>query len=131
MGRNYTRYTDEEKMELIIRCRQSGLSDYEWCRENNINSSTFYYWIKKLRMDACELELPVVTKEARKQEVVKVDIVPEQELIPPLTPRNVITEDDTTATIELILNGCTLKIHNSVNPALLTQTINIIRGSLC
>lgn len=131
MGRNYTRYTEEEKMELITRCRQSGLSDYEWCRENNINSSTFYYWIKKLRIEACEPELPAVTKEAQKQEVVKIDIIPEQELIPPPAARNVITKDDTTAPIELILNGCALKIHNNVNPALLVQTINIIRGSLC
>lgn len=131
MVRNYTRYTEEEKMELITRCRQSGLSDYEWCRENNINSSTFYYWIKKLRIEAYKPELLSVTKEARKQEVVKVDIVPEQELISPPAARNVITEDDTTSSIELILNGCTLKIHNNVNPALLAHAINIIRGSLC
>lgn len=102
MGQNYTRYTEEEKMELITRCRQSGLSDYEWCRENNINSSTFYYWVKKLRIEACEPELPTVAKEVRKQEVVKIDIVPEQELISPPATRDVITEDDTTAYIELI-----------------------------
>mgnify|MGYP002514793606 CR=1 FL=1 len=131
MGRNYKRYTAEEKMELITRCRQSGLSDYEWCRENNINSSTFYYWIKKLRIEACELELSTtVAKVPQKQEVVKIDIVPEQETIPYVS-ENVTNESKTTASIELMLNGCTLKIHNNVNPTLLAQTINIIRGSIC
>ena len=28
--------------------RQSGLSMKEWCRENNIPVSTFYYWNEKL-----------------------------------------------------------------------------------
>lgn len=48
--------TNEDKKELwlscIMACRQSGLPDIRWCKENNINPSTMYYWIKKLRFNA-------------------------------------------------------------------------------
>jgi hypothetical protein len=30
MGQHYKRYSKEEKMRLIMECRQSGLSDYQW-----------------------------------------------------------------------------------------------------
>lgn len=30
-----------------MECRSSGLSDYQWCMEHNINPSTFYNWVKK------------------------------------------------------------------------------------
>ena len=53
---------NEAKKELwlsrIMACRQSGLPDVRWCKENNINPSTLYYWIKKLRFELPE----VVTK---------------------------------------------------------------------
>lgn len=131
MGRNYTRYTTEEKMELITRCRQSGLSDYEWCRENNINSSTFYYWIKKLRIDACEAETaPVVARKAEKQEIVRVDIYSDNTPVVHGTTDTIIPTDTMTS-LELVINDCCIKVNNNVNPTLLAQTINMIRGSLC
>ena len=130
MGRNYTRYTTEEKMELITRCRQSGLSDYEWCRENNINSSTFYYWIKKLHTEACELETAPAVKTVQKQEIVKVDIFQDNA---PLVHRSTDTSttSDTEVALELMINDSVIKIHNNVNPTLLAQTIRIIRGLSC
>lgn len=33
--------SDEEWMQLITSCRQSGLSDREWCASNNIVVSSF------------------------------------------------------------------------------------------
>lgn len=45
----------QSKSELwfdrIMECRASGLSDAQWCRENNIKAPTFYYWVKKLRIE--------------------------------------------------------------------------------
>lgn len=34
--------SDEEWMQLITSCRQSGLSDKEWCVSNGIVVSSFY-----------------------------------------------------------------------------------------
>ena len=38
-----------EQIKLIIECRQSGLSDYQWCKTKNIHPGTFYNWASKLR----------------------------------------------------------------------------------
>lgn len=38
-----------EQIKLIMECRQSGLSDYQWCRTHNINPGTFYNWGSKLK----------------------------------------------------------------------------------
>ena len=38
---------------LVMTCRQSGKSDKQWCIEHDINPSTFYYWVRKLRDYAC------------------------------------------------------------------------------
>ena len=39
----------EEQYRLIMECRKSGLSDYQWCLNNDINPGTFYNWVKRLR----------------------------------------------------------------------------------
>ena len=46
-----------EQIKLIMECRQSGLSDYQWCRKQGINPGTFYNWVSKLRK-AGYLRLP-------------------------------------------------------------------------
>ena len=60
--------------ELVMQCRQSGLSDKQWCLDNNIAPSTFYYWIRRLQQKAC-YNLP----EARRNDIpavaVKQDVV--------------------------------------------------------
>lgn len=38
-----------EQIRLIMECRQSGLSDYQWCQNQGINPGTFYNWVSKLR----------------------------------------------------------------------------------
>ena len=43
------RRTADEQYQLIMECRSSGLSDYQWCTEHNINPGTFYNWVKRLR----------------------------------------------------------------------------------
>lgn len=32
----------DEQIRLIMECRQSGLSDYQWCQRQDINVGTFY-----------------------------------------------------------------------------------------
>ena len=31
----------DEQMKLIMECRQSGLSDYQWCQRQGINARKF------------------------------------------------------------------------------------------
>ena len=39
----------EEQYRLIMEYRKSGLSDHQWCLNNDINPGTFYNWVKRLR----------------------------------------------------------------------------------
>jgi hypothetical protein len=41
-----------EQIKLINECRQSGMTDADWCRENGIAVSTFYNWISHCRKAA-------------------------------------------------------------------------------
>ena len=69
-----------EQIRLINECRQSGMTDADWCRENDIAVSTFYNWVSRCRKTAADqipaanyghLEVP-----RPKQDVVPIDIVP-------------------------------------------------------
>lgn len=46
---------DEEWMQLITSCRQSGLPDKEWCTANGIVISSFYNAVVRLRKKACRI----------------------------------------------------------------------------
>jgi len=42
-------YRLQEWAQIYRRCKESGLSNREFCRQNGIAEKTFYYWLKKLR----------------------------------------------------------------------------------
>ena len=44
----------QEWTKLIEARQGSGLSIKEWCRQNNLPESQYYYYLKKLRLAACE-----------------------------------------------------------------------------
>ena len=62
---------DEHWLELITQCRASGLTDRQWCIENRIPVSTFYYHVRALRKKACAVP-EAVEASAQKQEVVQI-----------------------------------------------------------
>ena len=71
--------TQEERFELVMECRNSGLSDYQWCQEKGINPGTFYNWITRFRKKGYP-NIPEPTgrmskHKAVKQEVVKLDVL--------------------------------------------------------
>ena len=37
----------QEQIRLINECRKSGMTDADWCRENDITPSTFYNWLSR------------------------------------------------------------------------------------
>lgn len=73
------RHSREEMLQLVTACRSSGLTDAEWCRQNNIKTGKFYNWISILRKDG-RYPIPA-SNNIRKlesscpQDVVKVDLV--------------------------------------------------------
>ncbi|GLC78496.1 IS66 family insertion sequence element accessory protein TnpA [Lacrimispora brassicae] len=62
---------DEYWMDCIQQCRVSGLSDYAWCNQNGIPTSSFYYNIKRLRKKASMIPASV-PKVVEKTEIVPI-----------------------------------------------------------
>ena len=131
----------DEQYALVIECRSSGLSDQQWCMQHDINPGTFYNWVKRLRQKAC-YEIPAATGRAGltapvKQEVVKVDIVPDPEPISKTSDQPVITntshntEPEDTVPIEIRIHDAVIRITNDVDPRLFTQILRNIGGSVC
>jgi transposase-like protein len=82
----------EEQYRLIMECRQSGLTDHQWCVEHDIKPGTFYNWVKRLRQKGC-VDLPASTgrtyRAPESQDVVRVEFH-DTDPIPYEQPLNVI-----------------------------------------
>lgn len=68
----------DEQYCLITECRQSGVSDYQWCLEHDIKPGTFYNWVSRIRQKGV-FDIPASPKKAAhkstsKQEVVRLDL---------------------------------------------------------
>ena len=92
MERKFVR--KDEQIKLIMECRQSGLSDYQWCRQRDINPGTFYNWVSKLRKSGYTFpdSKSKSVGTAVVQEVVKLDVV-EQEVSSPVIEQNACVPD--------------------------------------
>ncbi|WP_104373666.1 IS66 family insertion sequence element accessory protein TnpA [Desulfocucumis palustris] len=56
----------EHWMPLIKECQASGMSVKSWCQQNDIKESAYYYWLKRIRREACAKQLPAVQTENQK-----------------------------------------------------------------
>ena len=125
----------DEQYRLIMECRASGLTDYQWCIEHGIKPGTFYNWVTRLRKRGCEIP-PPASKDAflptPHQDVVRVDLVPNAPLVD-VTPSTSfsIPSSDCTPTLKLELGGAKLEVSNDVNPELLVSVLRFLRGVSC
>ncbi|PLT72104.1 hypothetical protein CDL24_15090 [Mediterraneibacter gnavus] len=129
----------EEQYRLIMECRQSGLTDHQWCVEHDIKPGTFYNWVKRLRQKGC-MDFPASTGRSysapESQEVVRVDFHDtdtrsyEQPLnmIPTSTERNNISVAEP---MRLSVGSFLLTIPNGTDPQLLAQTLHIMKELEC
>lgn len=129
----------EEQYRLIMECRQSGLTDHQWCVEHDIKPGTFYNWVKRLRQKGC-MDLPASTGRSHSapesQEVVRVDFhdtdTPSYEqplnMIPASTERNNISVVEP---MRLSVGSFLLTIPNGTDPQLLAQTLRIMKELEC
>ena len=125
--------TQQHWLKLITECRQSGMTDMDWCRANGISRSTFYKAVKRLRASACELpESKVVSDNCLdltascNQDVVPISILPDEQTQisdVPSTPR-------TPYAMEISTGSMTIKISNDISPGMLSQTLRILGGFL-
>ena len=116
-GTRKARVPMAEQIRIINACRKSGMTDADWCRENDIAVSTFYNWVSRCRKTAADqipaanyghLEVP-----RPKQDVVPIDIVPDPH------------------TIEVAMKDITVRISNDADPVLLTRTFRLLQEFSC
>ncbi len=129
----------EEQYRLIMECRQSGLTDHQWCVEHDIKPGTFYNWVKRLRQKGC-MDLPAATGHSyntpESREVVSVDfpnpdtISYEQPLNRILTPMKE-SGISGAAPMKLSVGSFLLTIPNGTDPQLLAQTLRIVKELEC
>lgn len=133
------RRSQEEWIQLIMECRNSGMTDRTWCERHGILVSSFYNAVKRLRKKACDI--PYVSNKkpyaldltAQKQEAVQIDLYPETILNQTVPAPQVASAPhiDNSHTIELMLGDVSLKVSNSADPVLLQQIIRMLRPALC
>lgn len=120
----------EEQYRLIMECRKSGMSDHQWCLNNDINPGTFYNWVKRLRQNGCN-DIPEKNQlagcESSHQEVVKI----EMNSVSAPTDYNVANTDIPAKVMELTAGNIKLRIPNGTDPMLLAQTIKLLMECAC
>ena len=116
-----TTSNDEQWLNLITQCRSSGLTDRQWCIENGIPVSTFYYHVRALRKKACEVP-EAVDAAAQKQEVVQIPLWEKEQ------------HSDTgafhTPSICLEMQGIRIEIHEQAGADVIRNTLLALR-QLC
>lgn len=103
MAKDAVRKSWEEK---IVKFKESGQSQSQWCRENGVNLRTFNVWYNRLK----------------KQTTSKPDTVS-------WFPVNII-EKAPLKTITLKINGATIDISEGFDPKLLAEVIKVL-GAIC
>lgn len=133
-----TRTPAQEQYRLIMECRQSGLTDHQWCVEHDIKPGTFYNWVKRLRQKGCT-DLPSVTGRSydasEKQDVVKVefknpDICSQSQLALATASNSSVPVLDMPA-MKLSIGRSILSIPNGTDPLLLAQTLRAMKEFEC
>lgn len=129
----------EEQYRLIMECRQSGLTDHQWCVEHDIKPGTFYNWVKRLRRKGC-MDLPASTGRSysapENQEVVRVDFhdtdrfsyKQPSNMVPASAEKNNLSA---TKPMRLSVGSFLLTIPNGTDPQLLAQTLRMIKELEC
>lgn len=128
----------DEQIKLIMECRQSGLTDFEWCRQHNINVGTFYNWVKRLKHTE-GITFPRGAKAdgtlAYKQEVVKLDVLQTSATLPSPNDQynNSVVMSGQFVTVpahsmKLNLSFGSIEIPNGTDPSLLEATLRILGG---
>ena len=129
------RRTEQEQYDMIMECRQSGLSDHQWCLEHDINPGTFYNWVRRFRKQACEFPAPAGKDrfQAVHQKVVKMEIIPDHpsDFFEQPSMEDSVEITKPVAAMELQIGKAVLRISNPTDPRLLEQTLKLLGAFSC
>lgn len=105
-------------MEIIRECRSSGQTITTWCTEHNVNSKSYYYWLKRVREAACEA-LPALHTD--QSTIVPID------LSVPKTRNHHVDTVSNSSDIVIHMGTVTLEIRNHASPTLIEHTLRALQ----
>lgn len=126
--------TPQDRFDLIMECRSSGLTDYQWLKEHGISRSTFYYWISQFRKNGYPNidEIPKPLKQssphqAQPQEVVKINVVPDDTSLERNAPMPA-AYSNVDPVMEIISGRTVIRLTNGTDPCLLETVLRSLGG---
>lgn len=112
-----SQYRFNQWTEIVRQCRSSGQTVAVWCAENNIKPASYYYWLKKIRIAACEA-LPSLSENN------------------PIVPLNIPDDEvkmdssdlESTSDIVLRFGSVKLEIRNTASITLIENTLKALQN---
>ena len=128
-----------QQLQYVFECRNSGLTDYQWCMEHDIKPGTFYNWVSKLKKKGfTDIPDPVHRLDHKpvKQEVVMLTVEPEIDFtdnLPKAVEQNacLFSEPARDSVVEIVLPNATIRFINSTDEILFTKTLKYLGGAIC
>ena len=137
----------DEQIRLIHECRTSGLSDNQWCLQHGIRPGTFYNWVSRIKKKG-DVYIPDPGGAAEywpeaKPDIVQINLVREdaksisapqgsvESDMPAFTSQPEQCIASPASVMELEMNGAKLRVSNAIDPGLLLQVLQILRGVTC
>lgn len=110
------KYRLEQWTKLILDCQNSGMKVRDWCRLNNVTHHAYYYWLKKVRLAACD----------------KLDLVDTNSSLPVEFQKLEITSPipETRAAVIIRLNNTTVEISEGASQQTI-QAVLLALQSIC
>lgn len=122
------RRSQEEWMELIQICLNSGLSDRAWCIQEGISPNTFYSAIKSLRKKSCDIPASALTRMPETHEIVRVSVDHDSPIADTLSWKSDIpVKVNEHPAITLTVKGCVLEIQNTAGRDLIFHTLSALQ----
>jgi len=122
--------TLEDQYNLVMECRQSGLTDLQWCDEHNIKLGTFYYWFKNLKR-AGRYDIPntkylcTEVESSNKQEVVRLSFNR-----PVLASESDGDVSKASSSLEIVFHDACVRITNDTDLNLLSKALSVMKECL-
>ena len=125
--------SDEEWIQLITSCRQSGLSDKKWYVSNGIVVISFYNAVVRLRQKACQI--PEREQNAERiydltasslPDVVPISVIPENKTshaAPAL--QDAAAHYDNSHMVQIMAEKFSVQLCNGTDPALVGQILSL------
>jgi len=128
-------YTNEEWLEIFRQCRTSGKSDYQWCYENHIPSSSFYRHLRKAINSGMTEQIKPTEEISGTQDVVELRFPETSVSEPPALPKpELFTKAPDAFTVataaRITVNGIRIELTNHADADLIRNTISALQ-KLC